>query len=70
MNQIDFTKYKGLVPAVIQDNTTLEVLMVGFMNEESLQKTLSEGKVTFSADQRTDSGQKAKHQIITYLLKK
>ncbi|MGI6324133.1 MAG: bifunctional phosphoribosyl-AMP cyclohydrolase/phosphoribosyl-ATP diphosphatase HisIE [Bacteroidales bacterium] len=47
MNQIDFTKYKGLVPAVIQDNTTLEVLMVGFMNEESLQKTLSEGKVTF-----------------------
>ena len=40
MNQIDFTKYKGLVPAVIQDNTTLEVLMVGFMNEESLQKTL------------------------------
>lgn len=47
MNQIDFKKNKGLVPAVIQDNTTLQVLMVGFMNEESLQKTLAEGKVTF-----------------------
>ncbi len=47
MNQIDFKKGNGLVPAVIQDNTTLQVLMLGFMNEESLQKTISEGKVTF-----------------------
>src|SRR5512133_730766 len=43
--KIDFSK--GLVPAVIQDNETLQVLMVGFMNEESLGKTLKEGKVTF-----------------------
>lgn len=43
--QIDFSK--GLVPAVIQDNETLQVLMVGFMNEEALQKTVSESKVTF-----------------------
>jgi phosphoribosyl-ATP pyrophosphohydrolase/phosphoribosyl-AMP cyclohydrolase len=43
--QIDFTK--GLVPAVIQDAQSLQVLMVGFMNEEALQKTISEGKVTF-----------------------
>lgn len=43
--QIDFSK--GLVPAVIQDNETLQVLMVGFMNEEALQKTVSEAKVTF-----------------------
>ncbi len=43
--KIDFSK--GLVPAVIQDNETLQVLMIGYMNEESLEKTLKEGKVTF-----------------------
>lgn len=43
--KIDFSK--GLVPAVIQDNSTLQVLMVGYMNEESFEKTMSEGKVTF-----------------------
>lgn len=47
MNQIDFKKGNGLVPAVIQDNTTLQVLMVGFMNEEALAQTKKEGKVTF-----------------------
>lgn len=47
MNQIDFKKGNGLVPAVIQDNTTLQVLMVGFMNEEALTQTKKEGKVTF-----------------------
>ena len=47
MNQINFKKGNGLVPAVIQDNTTLQVLMVGFMNEEALAKTTREGKVTF-----------------------
>ena len=47
MNQIDFKKGNGLVPAVIQDNTTLQVLMVGYMNEEALERTTAEGKVTF-----------------------
>jgi phosphoribosyl-ATP pyrophosphohydrolase/phosphoribosyl-AMP cyclohydrolase len=47
MNNINFSKANGLVPAVIQDNTTLQVLMVGFMNEEALIKTRSEGRVTF-----------------------
>ncbi|NLA49251.1 MAG: bifunctional phosphoribosyl-AMP cyclohydrolase/phosphoribosyl-ATP diphosphatase HisIE [Bacteroidales bacterium] len=47
MKNIDFKKHAGLVPVVIQDNTTLQVLMVGFMNEEALTKTLNEGKVTF-----------------------
>ena len=47
MIQIDFSKGSGLVPAVIQDNNTLQVLMVGFMNEEALLKTEKEGKVTF-----------------------
>jgi phosphoribosyl-ATP pyrophosphohydrolase/phosphoribosyl-AMP cyclohydrolase len=44
---LDFTKLNGLVPAVIQDNTTLKVLMVGFMNEEAVAKTEELGKVTF-----------------------
>ncbi|HOO99030.1 MAG TPA: bifunctional phosphoribosyl-AMP cyclohydrolase/phosphoribosyl-ATP diphosphatase HisIE [Bacteroidales bacterium] len=47
MNEINFEKSNGLVPAVIQDNTTLQVLMVGFMNREAYEKTLQEGKVTF-----------------------
>lgn len=42
---IDFSK--GLVPAVIQDYETLQVLMVGYMNEEAFTKTNKEGKVTF-----------------------
>ena len=44
---IDFSKVNGLVPAVIQDNNTLQVLMLGFMNEEAFKKTQDEGKVTF-----------------------
>ncbi|HSO86151.1 MAG TPA: bifunctional phosphoribosyl-AMP cyclohydrolase/phosphoribosyl-ATP diphosphatase HisIE [Draconibacterium sp.] len=45
--QINFDKLGGLVPAVVQDNETLNVLMVGFMNAEALQKTQELGKVTF-----------------------
>lgn len=37
----------GLLPAIIQDATTLKVLMLGYMNEEAFEKTLTEGKVTF-----------------------
>jgi phosphoribosyl-ATP pyrophosphohydrolase/phosphoribosyl-AMP cyclohydrolase len=44
---IDFKKGEGLVPVVIQDEKTLEVLMLGYMNEEAYQKTKTEGKVTF-----------------------
>ncbi|MGV3509753.1 MAG: bifunctional phosphoribosyl-AMP cyclohydrolase/phosphoribosyl-ATP diphosphatase HisIE [Sphingobacteriaceae bacterium] len=44
---IDFSKSEGLVPVVIQDEQTLEVLMLGYMNEEAFNKTKSEGKVTF-----------------------
>lgn len=44
---IDFLKSGGLVPAVIQDTLSLQVLMVGFMNEEAFEKTRKEGKVTF-----------------------
>lgn len=44
---IDFSKTGGLVPAVIQDTLNLQVLMVGYMNEEAFEKTKKEGKVTF-----------------------
>ncbi len=44
---IDFTKNNGLVPVVIQNEQTLEVLMLGYMNAEALTKTETEGKVTF-----------------------
>jgi phosphoribosyl-AMP cyclohydrolase / phosphoribosyl-ATP pyrophosphohydrolase len=44
---LDFQKLNGLVPAIIQDNNTLKVLMLGFMNEEALKKTEEIGQVTF-----------------------
>ena len=45
--EIDFEKQGGLVPAIIQDNSTKNVLMLGYMNREAYDKTLSTGKVTF-----------------------
>ena len=45
--KIDFDKMGGLVPAIIQDATTRNVLMLGFMNEEAYQKTLDTKHVTF-----------------------
>lgn len=47
---IDFEK--GLVPAVIQEEKSKDVLMVGYMNEESFQKTLDSGVVTFYSRSR------------------
>ena len=45
---VDFSKYTdGLVPAIVQDNTTGKVLMLGFMNEAALAKTQELNKVTF-----------------------
>ena len=44
---MDFSKLNGLVPAVVQDADTLEVLMVGFMNDEALARTRSSGFATF-----------------------
>lgn len=45
--EIDFEKTQGLVPVIIQDEQTLEVLMLGYMNQEAWSKTQAEGKVTF-----------------------
>ena len=45
--KLDFDKVGGLIPAIIQDNVTNKVLMLGYMNEEALNKTQETGKVTF-----------------------
>lgn len=44
---IDFNKLDGLVPAIIQDNRTLKVLMLGYMNQEAFEKTIETSIVTF-----------------------
>lgn len=44
---IDFEKQNGLVPAIIQDDKTKTVLMLGYMNKEAYEKTIATGKVTF-----------------------
>ena len=45
--KLDFNKLNGLIPAIIQDDITSTVLMLGFMNEEALKKTMETGLVTF-----------------------
>ena len=49
---MDFSKLDGLIPAVIQDDRSGEVLMVGFMNEEALAKTRDTGFATFFSRSR------------------
>jgi phosphoribosyl-AMP cyclohydrolase len=49
---MDFSKLNGLVPAVIQDEDSNEVLMVGFMNDEALQRTRDTGFATFFSRSR------------------
>jgi phosphoribosyl-ATP pyrophosphohydrolase/phosphoribosyl-AMP cyclohydrolase len=50
--KIDFTKNDGLVPAIIQDAFSQKVLMLGYMNQESYEKTVNEKKVTFFSRSR------------------
>lgn len=44
---LDFEKSGGLIPVIVQDAQTLEVLMLGYMNEEAWEKTTAENRVTF-----------------------
>ena len=46
-SEIDFDKMQGLAPAIAQDAASGEVLMLGFMNREALERTLRSGYVTF-----------------------
>ena len=49
---VKFEKLDGLAPAVVQDWRTGEILMVGFMNEEALQRTQASGEITFYSRSR------------------
>lgn len=49
---IDFEKMNGLVPAIVQDSRTKNVLMLGFMNKEAYDKTVATNKVTFYSRSR------------------
>jgi len=52
--EIDFEKMGGLIPAIVQDLSNGEVLMVGFMNREALLRTLQSGYVTFFSRTRNE----------------
>lgn len=52
MKKINFRKSSGLVPVIIQEDTTGEVLMLGYMSQEAWQKTLKEGFVYFWSRER------------------
>jgi phosphoribosyl-ATP pyrophosphohydrolase/phosphoribosyl-AMP cyclohydrolase len=51
--KLNFEKGSGLIPAIIQDAVTNEVLMLGYMNQEAYMKTLEEGRVTFYSRSKT-----------------
>lgn len=50
--QPNFEKMEGLIPVVVQDASTLRVLMLGYMNEDAYRATLSSGNVTFYSRSR------------------
>lgn len=68
MITLDFDKMGGLVPAVVQDYETREVLMLGFMNEAAWRSTLETGRATFFSRSRKALWIKGKtsghHQIV------
>ena len=52
MVKLDFEKINGLIPAIVQDYKTGEVLMLGFMNQEAFDETLKSGKATYYSRSR------------------
>lgn len=65
--ELDFAKLNGLVPAVVQDCESGEVLMIGFMNLEALEKTLQNGAVTFYSRSRQrlwTKGESSGHRLL------
>lgn len=52
MIKLDFSKFDGLLPAIVQDYESSEVLMVAFMNEEAWNATLETGKATYFSRSR------------------
>ena len=63
---LDWSKADGLVPAIVQDESTLQVLMLGYMNREALERTFSTGWVTFfsrSRDRLWQKGESSGHVL-------
>jgi phosphoribosyl-ATP pyrophosphohydrolase/phosphoribosyl-AMP cyclohydrolase len=58
IDKLDWDKEGGLIPAVVQDSQTRQVLMLGYMNRESLAATLHSGRVTFYSRSRQRLWQK------------
>jgi phosphoribosyl-ATP pyrophosphohydrolase/phosphoribosyl-AMP cyclohydrolase len=58
LSSLDWSKGDGLLPAVVQDASTLQVLMLGYISRESLQATLDTGLVTFFSRSRNELWQK------------
>ncbi len=54
MTELDFAKGDGLIPAIVQDEKDGTVLMLAYMNEEALKKTLATGKATFWSRSRNE----------------
>ena len=52
MIKLDFKKNNGLIPAIVQDYQTQEVLMLAYINDEAWEKTLSTGKATYYSRSR------------------
>ncbi len=65
--ELDFDKMNGLVPAIIQDNETRKVLMLGFMNKEAYDKTVETGKVTFFSRTKIVFGRKVKKAATSFM---
>jgi phosphoribosyl-AMP cyclohydrolase len=64
---LNFSKLDGLVPAVVQDDATDRVLMVGFMNEEAFRHTVESGDVTFFSRSRRElwiKGATSGHRLV------
>lgn len=64
---LDFDKQSGLITAVVQDANTQRVLMVGYMNREAFEKTLSTGHVTFFSRSRQrlwTKGESSGHYLV------
>lgn len=73
VSNINFTKLGGLIPACVQDHETLEVLMIGFMNQEALERTIASGQVTFysrTKDRLWTKGESSGHflEVLTLAL--
>jgi len=64
-NEHRFSKNGGLVPVIIQHANTLQVLMLGYMNEEALEKTKAEGKVTFFSRSKQRLWTRERHRAIS-----